>query len=133
MFFHYKSHMTWKTVLRISPSRIITFVCDLWSSSISDKQLTIKSGLLDYCNAGDGIMADKGFLISDLTTPHGMHLAIPLLKLQRFNRRQVEETRRIGNLRIDVECSMEREKTSARCDQIYQQFVLVCQKVTHNN
>ena len=86
MLSHYKSHTTWTALLGINPSGIITLVSDLWGGSISDTQLTMKSGLLDLCNAGDGIMADKGFLISDLTIPCGMHLIIPPLKLQRFNR-----------------------------------------------
>ncbi|XP_053385867.1 uncharacterized protein LOC128550603 [Mercenaria mercenaria] len=110
MYSHYKSHMTCKALLGISPSGIITFVSDLWTGSISDRQLTMKCGLLDLCEAGDAIMADKGFVISDLTTPRGMHLIIPPLKMQRFNRRQVEETRRIANLRTDVERAMERVK-----------------------
>ena len=102
--------MTWKALIGISPTGVITFVSDLWSGGISDKQITIKSGLLELCEAGDAVMADKGFLISDLTTPRGLHLIIPPMKFQRFNRRQVEETRRIANLRIDVERAMERLK-----------------------
>ncbi|XP_052239626.1 uncharacterized protein LOC127850537 isoform X2 [Dreissena polymorpha] len=110
LYSHYKSHMTWKALIGISPTGVITFVSDLWSGGISDKQITIKSGLLELCEAGDAVMADKGFLISDLTTPRGLHLIIPPMKFQRFNRRQVEETRRIANLRIDVERAMERLK-----------------------
>ncbi|XP_041377798.1 uncharacterized protein LOC121390126 [Gigantopelta aegis] len=110
MFSHYKSHMTYKALLGISPSGVITFASDLWAGSISDKQLTLNCGILDLCQRGDSIMADKGFLISDLTIPRGIRLIIPPLKYQRFTRRQVEETRRIANLRIDVERAMERVK-----------------------
>lgn len=110
MYSNYKSHMTYKALLGISPSGVITFSSDLWAGSVSDKQLTLRSGLLDLCEKGDAIMADKGFLISDLTTPREIKLIIPPLKYQRFNRRQVEETRRIANLRIDVERAMERVK-----------------------
>lgn len=110
MFSHYKSHMTWKALLGISPSGVITFVSDMWTGGISDKQLTMKCGILDLCEPGDAIMADKGFQISDLTAPRGLHLIIPPMKFEKFNRRQVEETRRIANLRIDVERAMERVK-----------------------
>lgn len=110
LYSNYKSHMTYKALLGISPSGVITFVSDLWAGSISDKQITKRSGLLDLCEAGDAIMADKGFLISDLTTPKGIKLILPPFKTKRFSRREVEETRRIANLRIDVERAMERVK-----------------------
>ena len=38
------------------------------------------SGLVDLCEEGDAILADKGFWISDLTTPKGVHLIIPPFK-----------------------------------------------------
>ena len=85
---------------------------DLWTGSTSDKQMTKLSGLLDLCEAGDAIMADKGFLISDLTTPRGIKLIIPPFKTKLFIKREVEGTRRIANLRIDVELAMERVETS---------------------
>lgn len=110
MYSHYKSHMTWKALLGISPAGVITFVSDMWTGSISDKQLTLRCGILDLCEPGDAIMADKGFQISDLTAPRGLHLIVPPMKFEKFNRRQVEETRRIANLRIDVERAMERVK-----------------------
>lgn len=114
MYSHYKSHMTYKALLAISPTGIITFASDLWAGSISDKQLTANCGILNLCEPGDAIMADKGFLIEDLTLPKGLSLIIPPLRRlaanKRFNRREVEETRRIANLRIDVERAMERVK-----------------------
>ncbi|XP_060084109.1 uncharacterized protein LOC132563365 [Ylistrum balloti] len=71
MYSDYKSHMTWKSLVGISPAGVVTYVSDLWCGSISDKQITIESGLVEMCEAGDAIMADKGFTISDLTTPRG--------------------------------------------------------------
>ena len=110
LYSHYKSHMTYKGLVGISPGGLITFASDLWSGAISDKQITKKCGILDLCESGDAIMADKGFLISDVTTPRGIQMIIPPLKTKRFSRREVEETRRIANLRIDVERAMERIK-----------------------
>ena len=110
MFSHYKSHMTYKALIGISPNCVITFASDLWAGSISDKQLTKACGILDLCEPGDAIMADKGFLISDLTSAKGVKLIIPPLKTHRFSRREIEETRRIAHLRIDVERAIERVK-----------------------
>jgi hypothetical protein len=46
---------------------VITHVSDLWSGSISDKQITKSSGLIDKCEPGDAIMGDKGFLTVSLS------------------------------------------------------------------
>lgn len=112
MYSSYKSHMTYKALIGINPRGVITFVSDLWAGSISDKQLTKNSGILDLCEPGDAIMADKGFLIRDLTTPRRIELIIPPFKTKykRFTKREVEETRRIANLRIHIERAIERVK-----------------------
>ena len=112
MYSDYKSHMTWKGLVGISPAGVVTFVSDLWTGSISDKVITRKSNLLELCETGDAIMVDKGFLISDMTTAKGIDLIIPPFKQQkrRLSRREVEETRTIANLRIHVERQMERIK-----------------------
>ena len=67
---------------------------------------------LDICKEGDAIMADKGFLISDLCTPRGVSLIIPPFKKEkkRFLPHEVEATKTIANLRIHVEREMERIK-----------------------
>ncbi|XP_062567145.1 uncharacterized protein LOC134229407 [Saccostrea cucullata] len=111
MYSDYKSHMTWKVLIGISPSGVITHVSDLWTGSTSDKQITKLSKLIEKCEPGDAIMGDKGFLIADLCTPNGIHLIIPPLKKHgRLTKSEVEKTRRIANLRIHVERAMERIK-----------------------
>ena len=79
----------------------------MWIESISDKQLTKVCRILDLCEPGDAIMADKGFLISDLTSVKGVKLIISPFQTHRFSRREIEETRRISHLRIDVERAIE--------------------------
>ncbi|XP_062609017.1 uncharacterized protein LOC134270785 [Saccostrea cucullata] len=112
MYSDYKSHMTFKGLIGISPAGVTTFVSDLWGGSISDKQLTKKCGILHLCEVGDAIMADKGFVISDLTTPKGIHLIIPPFKKKnhQMSRNDVLLTRDIARLRIHVERQMERIK-----------------------
>ncbi|ESO87508.1 hypothetical protein LOTGIDRAFT_96811, partial [Lottia gigantea] len=112
MYSDYKSHMTWKSLIGISPAGIVTYVSDLWCGSISDKQLTIESGLVELCEPGDSIMADKGFTISDLTTPRGINLIIPPFKKKqvKFSKQGVKRTKGIANARIHVERQMERIK-----------------------
>ena len=52
---------------------------------------------LDICEEGDVIMADKGFLISDLCTPRGASLINPPFKKQkkRFLPHEVEATQKL--------------------------------------
>lgn len=111
MYSDYKSHSTWKSLVGISPAGTVTFVSDLWAGSISDKKIVEKSGLLNLIEPGDAIMADKGFTISDLTTPRGIHLIIPPFKRKStFSKREVHNTKDIAQARIHVECEMERIK-----------------------
>jgi hypothetical protein len=112
MYSDYKSHMTWKALVGISPAGIVTFVSDLYPGSISDKKLTQKCELVELCEQSDAIMVDKGFLISDFTTPRGVELIIPPFKRKnkQFLPHEVEKTKSIANLRIHVEREMERIK-----------------------
>ena len=64
-FSNYKNHNTFKALIGISPSRAITFVSKLFPGSISDKELTRNSDLLDLLERGDSAMSDRGFDIED--------------------------------------------------------------------
>ena len=112
MFSHYKTHMTWKALIGVTPNGVVSFVSDLWGGSISDKQIVQRSGLLELCQEGDAVMGDKGFLIADLTTPRGIELIVPPKKqgAKQMSRRDVTLTRRVANVRIHVERHMERVK-----------------------
>ena len=53
------------------------FVSDCFEGSISDKQITRKSGFLDKILPGDVVLADRGFTIHDLLAEKGATLEIP--------------------------------------------------------
>jgi len=76
-FSSYKSHATFKGLLGIAPHGAVVFVSSLYSGSISDVELTKASGLLDLLEAGDGVMADKGFAITKLLAERKCQLVIP--------------------------------------------------------
>ena len=111
-FSAYKNHNTLKSLIGITPSGAISFISDLYGGCISDRELTVKSGILDKLEVGDSIMADKGFLIADLLEPLGVSLNVPPLKLsEQLSDAQLIETRRIASLRVHVERAIGRLKT----------------------
>ena len=67
-----------KGLIGISPDGSVTFVSSLYLCSISDKELTKRSGILDLLEPGDSVMADKGFEIEEDLLLIGVKLNIPL-------------------------------------------------------
>ena len=105
---NYKSHNTLKGLIGISPFGGVTFCSELWAGSISDIELTRKSGLLE---SGDNVMADKGFNIDELLRERGVTLNIPpFMKDGSLSEDDVVLTRSIASLRIHVERVIERIK-----------------------
>ena len=112
MYSQYKTHMTWKALIGVTPNGVVSFVSDFWAGSISDKQIFIKSGIIDLCEKGDAVMGDKGFIISDITTPKGIDLIIPPKKdkAKQMPKKDIVLTRRVANCRIHIERHNERVK-----------------------
>ena len=111
IFSTYKNHNTLKSLIGINGNGVINFVSCLEGGSISDRDLTVKSGILtkDW-DKGDVLMADRGFEIQDDLAPLGVKLNIPsFLKGKcQFEEDELVETRRIGKFRIHVERAIER-------------------------
>ena len=74
-FSAYENHTTLKGLVGISPSGAITFISQLYTGSISDREIVERSGILDLPFKGDSVMADKGFTVSDIL-PLGVSLNI---------------------------------------------------------
>jgi len=104
-FSSYKTKNTVKVLVGITPSGAISFVSECYEGSISDKRLVEVSGLLEKLDAGDEIMADKGFLIQDILAPIGVRLNVPpLLKCDsQMTNEDVILTKKIAQLRVHVE------------------------------
>lgn len=76
-FSNYKHHNTFKFLVGITPSGVISFVSEGWGGRVSDKQITINSGLLDLLQPNDSVMADKGFTIKEALREKKCYLNIP--------------------------------------------------------
>ena len=101
----YKNHNTYKCLVGTSPGGAATFISKFFPVSITDRQLTEKSGLLQLMERRDSVMADKGFDIQDDLTPIGVKVNIPsfLKSKQQLDAGEMVEKRRIASLRIHVE------------------------------
>lgn len=105
LFSSYKNHTTLKGLVGISPSGAVTFVSQLYTGSISDRETVYHSGFLDLpFDEGDSVMADKGFTVEDLL-PLGVKLNIPpfLGSSKQMPAEEVIQTQEIASLRIHVE------------------------------
>ncbi|XP_050056132.1 uncharacterized protein LOC126549798 [Aphis gossypii] len=73
----YKGKHTIKFMVGISPDGLITFVSDVYGGKASDKHIFVESNILEKCDIGDGVMADKGFLIEEECSRAGVKLFRP--------------------------------------------------------
>lgn len=102
---NYKHHNTVKFLIGIAPQGVVTFISSAWGGRVSDKQLTEASGILDNLLPGDVVLADRGFNIEESVGLYCASLKTPAFtkgKTQ-LSPYEVEETRKIANIRIHVE------------------------------
>ena len=112
-FSNYKNDNTFKGIVGISPDGVVIFVSSLFPGCISDKELTRRCGILDLLEAGDSVMADRGFDINEDLILRGVGLNIPpfMRGKGQLSETEVVTTRRIASLRIHVERAMGRIKS----------------------
>ena len=112
LFSSYKHHTTLKALVGISPKGFFTFIGQLYTGSISDREIVERSGFLNLpFSNGDSVMADKGFTIEDIL-PIGVSLNIPpfLGMSDQMSAEDVFATQEIASLRIHVERAINKVK-----------------------
>ncbi|XP_046873681.1 uncharacterized protein LOC124466062 isoform X2 [Hypomesus transpacificus] len=77
-----KSHSTFKGLIGVSPSGEVTFVSTLYKGSISNKEMTRLSGIVNLLEQGDEVMAGKDFLIEHLMSTVGAKQVPPQFPLK---------------------------------------------------
>lgn len=109
---HYKGTTTLKSLIGITPFGSISLVSNLYTGSISDKEITKESGILSLLEPGDEVIADKGFLIKDLLSEIDVKLVIPtfLGPSGQFSKDEITYTQEIARLRVHVERAIRRIK-----------------------
>ena len=98
----YRGMKSFKVIIGVAPNAVITYVSNLYPGSISDKAIVQQSGLVNHFNAGDMILADKGFLIQDIL-PNGVSVNIPpFLNSGKLTESEAKATKAIAKCRIHV-------------------------------
>ena len=103
-FSNYKNHNTFKYLIAIDEKGLVIFCSAVYGGSKSDRFIVENSNFIELLSAGDILLADRGFNISDLLETKGVALNIPPFKsAPQFEINEIMETRIIANRRIHVE------------------------------
>ncbi|CAN7998330.1 unnamed protein product [Ixodes hexagonus] len=108
----YKHHNTLKVLITVSPSGAITFISRAWGGRVSDKELTLKSGLLNLVSEGDVYLVDRGFRCQEMFAAKGANLLIPAFTKgkKQLPGAEVTLSRKLSRARIHVERAIRRLK-----------------------
>lgn len=104
-FSTYKNKSTIKTVVYASPAGLTTYVSPAYGGSTSDRQVIERSNLVNMCDPGDSIMADKGFDIQDILAAYRILLNIPhfFKKRNQLSGQTIIEDKKISSKRVNIE------------------------------
>ena len=93
----YKGTTTMKGLVGLSPTGALGFLSELYTGSISDKELTKMSNVIDCWDLGNDVMADKGFDIQNDFAAKGVTVNIPsfLKGKTQFNEKKWSTTRKL--------------------------------------
>ena len=94
-----------KYLIGITPQGTVCFISEGWGGRVSDKHLTENSGLLNHLLPGDTVLADRGFDIQESVSIYCARVTMPAFTKgkKQLTGIDVEQTRRIANVRIHVE------------------------------
>ena len=111
-FSNYKKHNTVKFLVGVTPYGLISFLSECWGGRVSDKKITQRSGFFEKLEAGELVMADRGFLIEEDLAVHGASIVMPPFTRgkKQLSQHEVESARRLSRVRIHVERAIERIK-----------------------
>ncbi|XP_042268408.1 uncharacterized protein LOC121897760 [Thunnus maccoyii] len=108
----YRGTTTLKSLVGISPSGAVSFVSNVFTASLSDKDIIKECGIMNLLEPGDEVMASKSLDIKDLLDAIGVNLVIPtfLRPKGQLDVDDVTHTQDVVHLRIHVERAIRRTK-----------------------
>ncbi|XP_062586703.1 uncharacterized protein LOC134248310 [Saccostrea cucullata] len=104
-FSTYKNRNTIKVLAGATSGGLISYLSPAYGGSTSDRQIVERSSLMNLCDKGDSIMADKGFNVQDLFAPHDVTINIPTFFKNRnqMSNKTVQRDRKISSKRVHIE------------------------------
>ncbi|KAJ8405591.1 hypothetical protein AAFF_G00315710 [Aldrovandia affinis] len=75
-----KNTTTFTGLIGVAPCGAVTFISKLFTGSISDREMTRLSWILELLEPGDDCMADKGFITEKMLADIGAKFIIPPFK-----------------------------------------------------
>ena len=63
---HYKSRLTAKYLIGVTPQGFVSYISSGWGGRTSDVKVTEECGILDNLELGDIVLADRGFTVHEL-------------------------------------------------------------------
>ena len=120
---HYKSKNTFKILVCVAPNGAIVYCSNAYTGCASDRLIVEKCGIISHLKAGDLILTDKGFLVSDIMPP-GVTINMPsfLPPSRQFTSDQCQKNKSISQARIHVERAIDRIKQFSILDNIPHNF-----------
>ena len=108
----YKKHNTVKFLVVISPNGFVMYISDCYGGRTSDRYICQDSAFYNFLEAGDEVMADRGFQIKEDLLHYFCSLSIPpgARTKDQMPPGDCEKTKDVANLRIHVERAINRIK-----------------------
>ena len=104
-WFNYKHSNTIKYLIGIIPAGAGICLPEDRGGRVSDKQTTLESGFLSKIDAGDWVLADRGFLIEEDLNRRRAYMSMPKFTKgkDQLSAADVHKSRQIANVRINHE------------------------------
>ncbi|KAL0839830.1 hypothetical protein ABMA28_016457 [Loxostege sticticalis] len=104
-FSNYENKNTIKFLIGATPGGLISYCSDGYGGSTSDRQLIERSPLTKLCQAGDVIMADKGFNVQDIFASKNVAVKIPtfLRGSSQLSTYDLRKDRELSKRRVHIE------------------------------
>ena len=104
-FSKYKNRNTLKALAVGTPDGLFSEVTTTYGGSASDRQIFERSGIINKCDKGDNIMADRGFKIQDICAAKDIKVNIPtfLKGASQLPGISVIADRKLSNKRVHIE------------------------------
>jgi hypothetical protein len=104
-FSSYKSRNTVTILDRSTPGGLVNVVSDAYGGWTSDRQIVEHSNIVQLCEPGDNVMADKGFNVQDLFARMDVTVNLPTFfkKRNRISGKIILSNRKVSSKLVHIE------------------------------